>query len=561
LLVVDEAHCISDWGHDFRPDYRRIRTFLDELPTGTPVIATTATAPSRVVDDVAEALGIAAGVNDVLILRGSLDRESLYLSVVEVAGEAERLAWLAERLGTLPGSGIVYTLTVAGTTDVADYLRARGLRVAAYSGRTADEDRLAAEEELLENRVKALIATSALGMGFDKPDLGFVVHFGAPPSPVAYYQQVGRAGRGVERAEVILMPGREDKAIWEYFGSVAFPRERSVRTVLAELEAAGRPLSTQALETCVPLNRTRLELMLKVLDVDGAVRRERGGWRATGQEWIYDLERYSKVAEQRRAEQQAMRDYIDTKGCRMRFLRERLDDPGASDCGRCDRCLGRPLSTTTSAEGVESAAARLERPGVTIEVKRQWPTGLDRMGIDLKGKIGDDEQHEVGRAIARFSDLGYGQQVRAAVRPDAADGEVPEALVAAAVKVLSSWRREWPVRPAGVVAVGSLSRPLLVASFASRIAEIGKLPMIGQAEHVGASRLERSNSAFRLKAVYGAYRLRPDLLALLADEMASKPLFLLDDYADSGWTLTVVARLLRQAGAGVVYPLVLGIVA
>jgi ATP-dependent DNA helicase RecQ len=183
------------------------------------------------------------------------------------------------------------------------------------------------------------------------------------------------------------------------------------------------------------------------------------------------------------------------------------------------------------------------------------------MGIDLKGKIGDDEQHEVGRAIARFSDLGYGQQVRAAVRPDAADGEVPEALVAAAVKVLSSWRREWPVRPAGVVAVGSLSRPLLVASFASRIAEIGKLPMIGQAEHVGASRLERSNSAFRLKAVYGAYRLRPDLLALLADEMASKPLFLLDDYADSGWTLTVVARLLRQAGAGVVYPLVLGIVA
>jgi ATP-dependent DNA helicase RecQ len=560
LLVVDEAHCISDWGHDFRPDYRRIRTFLEELPAGTPVIATTATAPSRVVDDVAEALGIAAGIGDVLILRGSLDRESLYLGVVELTGEAERLAWLAECLARLPGSGIVYTLTVAGTIDVAGYLASRGFKVAAYSGRTADEDRLAAEEALLENRVKAVVATSALGMGFDKPDLGFVIHFGAPPSPVAYYQQVGRAGRGVERAEVILMPGPEDKAIWEYFGSVAFPKEGSVRTVLAELEAANGALSTQALETRVPLSRTRLELMLKVLDVDGAVRRERGGWTATGVEWEYDIERYSKVADQRRAEQQAMRDYIGTKGCRMRFLRERLDDAGASDCGRCDRCLGRPLATTTSAEAVESAAARLDRPGAPIEVKRQWPTGLDRLGIDLKGKIGEADQHEVGRAVARFSDLGYGQRVRAAVAPDAVDGDVPEILVDAAVKVLGAWRGDWPVRPVGIVAVGSLSRPQLVGTFAARVAQVGRLPMLGQVRHVGRSRLDRSNSAFRLQAVVGAYAIQPDLMSALVGEMGSQPLFLLDDYADSGWTLTVVAQLLRRAGAGPIYPLVLGTV-
>jgi ATP-dependent DNA helicase RecQ len=560
LLVVDEAHCISDWGHDFRPDYRRIRTFLEELPAGTPVIATTATAPSRVVDDVADVLGMTAGVDDVLVLRGSLDRESLHLGVVELKSEAERLAWLAERLGTLPGSGIIYTLTVAATTDVADYLRARGFEVASYSGRSADEDRLAAEEALLENRVRAVVATSALGMGFDKPDLGFVIHFGAPPSPVAYYQQVGRAGRGVARAEVILMPGAEDQAIWDYFGSVAFPKEADVRTVLADLEAAGRPLSTQLLETRVPISRTRLELMLKVLDVDGAVRREKGGWAPTGNEWVYDLERYSKVGEQRRVEQQAMRDYVATDGCRMRFLRERLDDPGAEDCGRCDNCLGMAISTETSAVAVDAAAARLNRPGVPIAVKRLWPSGLDKLGLDVMGKIAEGEQHEIGRAVARFSDLGYGQGVRAVAAPNAIDGEVPEALVAAAVKVLGAWRGEWPARPVGVVAVGSLSRPQLVGSFASRIAEIGKLPMLGTVRHGGASRSERSNSAFRLKAVFGAYALPPELKALLAGELAGEPLFLLDDYADSGWTLTVVARLLRLAGAGPIYPFVLGIV-
>ena len=561
LLVVDEAHCISDWGHDFRPDYRRIRTFLNELPPGIPVIATTATAPSRVVDDVAEVLGIAARVDDVLVLRGSLDRESLHLGVVELGSEAERLAWLAERLTTLPGSGIIYTLTVAGTTDLADYLRGRGFEVAAYSGRSGDEDRLAAEQDLLQNRVKALVATSALGMGFDKPDLGFVIHVGAPPSPVAYYQQVGRAGRGVARAEVILVPGREDEAIWEYFGSVAFPKERDVRTVLTELEFAGGALSTQALEARVPLSRTRLELLLKVLDVDGAVRRQRGGWAATGKEWVHDSERYSKVAEQRRTEQQAMRDYVATKGCRMRFLRERLDDPGATDCGRCDNCLGRRVPVTTSVEAVDAATAQLSRPGVPIEIKRLWPAGLDRFGIDVKGKITEGEQHEVGRAIARFSDLGYGPRVRAAVAPAAMDDEVPDALVAAALKVLGAWRRDWPVRPVGIVAVGSLSRPRLVGSFAARIAEVGKLPMLGAVRHSGESRLERSNSAFRLKAVFGAYAIHPELTALLAGEYAEKPLFLLDDYTDSGWTLTVVARLLRLAGAGPIYPLALGTVA
>ncbi len=311
LLVVDEAHCISDWGHDFRPDYRRIRTLLGDLPDGVPVLATTATANARVTADVAEQLG-----TDVLVLRGSLDRESLRLGVVRLKTAEQRLAWLADHLAEQPGSGIVYCLTVAATQEVADYLRSRGHDVHAYSGQTDATERAALESSLAAGQVKALVATSALGMGFDAT-LGFVVNLGAPQSPVAYYQQVGRAGRGIDEASVVLLPATEDRDIWAYFASLAFPREQLVRQTLDVLAEEGRAMSTAALETRVELSRTRLETMLKVLDVDGAVRRVGGGWTATGEEWVYDADRYARVTEAREREQQAMLDYIATDGCRM----------------------------------------------------------------------------------------------------------------------------------------------------------------------------------------------------------------------------------------------------
>src|SRR5690348_2943804 len=299
LVVIDEAHCISDWGHDFRPDYRRLRTLLGELPANIPVLATTATANARVTRDVAEQLGT-GGRGETLVLRGPLDRDSLRLTVVTLPTAHQRLGWLAARLGELPGSGIVYTLTVAAAEETAAFLREQGLTVASYTGRDEPDERARAEEDLLANRVKALVATSALGMGFDKPDLGFVVHLGAPQSPVAYYQQIGRAGRATKRADVILLPGREDRDIWAYFASLAFPPERQVRATLAALD--GLTLSTAALEPRVELRRTRLETMLKVLDVDGAVRRVQGGWTSTGQPWSYDSERYAQVDADRRAE-------------------------------------------------------------------------------------------------------------------------------------------------------------------------------------------------------------------------------------------------------------------
>ncbi|MEU0645368.1 RecQ family ATP-dependent DNA helicase [Streptomyces umbrinus] len=569
LLVVDEAHCISDWGHDFRPDYRRLRTMLADLPPGVPVLATTATANARVTADVAEQLGT-GGSTDALVLRGPLDRESLSLGVLQLPDAAHRMAWLAEHLGELPGSGIIYTLTVAAAEEVTAFLRQCGHTVASYTGKTENADRQQAEEDLLANRVKALVATSALGMGFDKPDLGFVVHLGSPSSPIAYYQQVGRAGRGVEHAEVLLLPGKEDQAIWQYFASIAFPPEEQVRRTLDVLAQAGRPLSLPALEPLVELRRSRLETMLKVLDVDGAVHRVKGGWISTGDPWTYDTERYAWVAKQRAAEQQAMRDYVTTAGCRMEFLRRQLDDEGAAPCGRCDRCAGPRFADAVSSSSLDSARGELGRAGVEVEPRKMWPTGLPAVGVDLKGRIPAGEQAASGRALGRLSDIGWGNRLRPMLSPQAPDEPVPDDVAKAVVGVLADWAKgpggwasgspDAQPRPVGVVTMASHGRPRLVQSLGARIAEVGRLPLLGSIEYAPgheATQVSRSNSAQRLKALDGALVVPPGLAATLAQ--AQGPVLLVDDSTETGWTLAVAARLLRRAGAQGVLPLVLAV--
>jgi ATP-dependent DNA helicase RecQ len=554
LLVVDEAHCVSDWGHDFRPDYRRLRTFLAGLPGRTPVLATTATANARVTADVAEQLG------DALVLRGPLDRDSLRLAVLDLPHPAHRLAWLADHLDRLPGSGIIYTLTVAAATETADFLRSRGYSVASYTGQVEDANRRAAEQALLDNKIKALVATSALGMGFDKPDLGFVVHLGAPPSPIAYYQQVGRAGRAVEHAEVVLLPGREDAAIWRYFASLAFPPEVQVRSVLANL-SPDRPMSTQALEPLVDLRRTRLEMMLKVLDVDGAVRRARGGWLATGEPWTYDTARLRRVAEARSTEQKTMIEYAESTACRMEFLRRCLDDPEAAPCGRCDNCAEPLFDAEVSPAALAAADAFLGRPGVEIAPKKMWPTGMAAVGIALKGKIAPTEQIASGRAVGRLSDLGWGGRLRAVVSPESPDGPISDDLAGAVVEILKAWAHgddAWPQRPSAVVEVGSHRHPQLIHSLAEHIARVGRLPLLGTVTSPGvAATASRGNSAQRVRALHDAFEVPPELAEALAT--LNGPVLLVDDVVDSGWTMSLAGRALRRAGAEGVLPLALAV--
>ena len=604
LVVVDEAHCISDWGHDFRPDYRRIRTLLAELPPRTPVLATTATANQRVTDDVAEQLaGGAPGERapEVLVLRGTLERDSLHLGALLLPDAATRLAWLTGYLRATAGSGIVYCLTVRAALEVAQRLREAGLDVAAYTSRTEAAEREGLEEDLKANRVKALVATSALGMGFDKPDLAFVVHVGAPNSPVAYYQQVGRAGRGVERAEVVLLPGAEDRAIWDWFGSQGFPPEDEVRAVLDALAAARADgegvLSTSVLETATHLRRGRLESMLKVLDVDGAVRRVRGGWRATGRPWVYDAERYARVEAARADEQGLMLAYehLSAPQCRMAFLRGVLDDPDlepAWRCGSCDLCGGLDLSPTASREEVAAARRSLDRVGVVIEPRRQWPAGMGRLGLgDLRGRIAQAERPGPGMAVGRLDGLGVSGPLRELVGAQG-DGEVPLALRDAVVEVAGRLGADIaggsepggvgggdagpraPAEPGGgagsgasagadggagglaVVIIESRRRPRLVRQLGRAVARTLSAAPLGIVGVGGEPGRHDVGSAFRLAEVARSLTLEswsPDALARLRGARV----VLVDDWTDSGWTLAVAGRLLLRAGAADVRPFVL----
>lgn len=583
LLVVDEAHCISDWGHDFRPDYRRIRDLIGRLPAGVPILATTATANSRVITDVAEQLGVrltagppgpatagsvttgAAASEEVFVVRGALARDSLRLGVLQLPSSRHRLGWLLAHLEDLPGSGIIYALTVSAAEDTARLLAAQGHRVLPYTGRTDPVDREAAEQALKSNGVKALVATSALGMGFDKPDMGFVVHLGAPSSPVAYYQQVGRAGRGVANADVLMLPGPEDRDIWQYFASASMPSQAKATAVLDALGQADRPLSSAALEARVDIRRTALELLLKVLAVDGAVEKVQQGWRATGQPWTYDADRYQRIAAARTAEQEAMLAYERGASCRMEFLTSQLDDPQAAPCGRCDVCLAAAgqapwYPQEVPEESLALAGARLEQVGVPIEPRRQWPSGMDRLGIAVKGRIPAEETVAEGRAIARLTDLGHGGTLREMFAPDVegrpVDRPLPGALAQACIQVLSGW--PWDARPVAVIGVGTLGRPQLVTSTVSGLARVGRLEDLGVVPlREGAGPTTTGNSAFRLAALWDRWEVPADLAERLAE--LTGPVLLVDDLVDSRWTMAVVGRLLRQAGAPAVLPLALGV--
>ena len=468
----------------------------------------------------------------------------------------DQLGWLVEHLDDLPGSGIIYTLTVAGAEDVAALLRAAGHDVVAYSGRTDTADRLEIEAALVENRVKAVVATSALGMGFDKPDLGFVVHVGAPQSPIAYYQQVGRAGRSVERADVLLLPGREDEAVWRYFASLAFPDEDVVRVALAALDRV-RPTSTAALETKVELRRARLEMMLKVLDVDGAVRRVPGGWVATGEPWAYDRERYERVRAARAREQQAMRRYLAGGSCRMEMLRHDLDDPGAEPCGRCDECAG-PWFPDHGVRARHGRGPGGDRParsrprGAHHVADRHGRTRRRRQGSHRRERTGPDRpghrqalRHRLGHPTARAARTRLD-------RPTGTDScDQRRGRRAQGVG--------WARRPVAVVAMPSRSRPQLVASVAEGIARIGKLPLLGSLayDHGGPTDGRGGNSAHRLAGVWDRVVVPDDVAAELV--ALDGPVLLIDDIADSRWTITVAARALRRAGAADVLPFVLAL--
>ena len=538
LLVVDEAHCVSDWGHDFRPDYRRIVRVLDLLPPTVPVLATTATANDRVVEDISGQLGA-----DLLIQRGPLERESLRLHVIgDMFPQARRYAWVHRYLETLEGSGIIYCLTVGDAARLAEWLKSKGHEVAAYSGGVDPDERLSIEDRFKTNALKAVVATSALGMGYDKPDVAFVIHFQTPPNAVTYYQQVGRAGRALESALGILMPGAEDRDIQAYFIDSAFPPEPLATDVVGFLAAESRPLAANAILAQVNIRPTKLDNLLKNLEVDGALERVGSKWQRTLRPWTYDGERVRAVSGLRRAEQGRMWDYVGARDCLMQRLRLELDDHGAAPCGRCMNCTGERLPAELAESEIEDAAYFLRHADLMIEPRLQWPSQLDKP----KGRVKPEHRNQTGRVLSLYNDGGWGRAVAAAKH----DGEdFPAELVDALAGMVARWNPQ--PAPNWLTFVPSLTHPELVPKFARAVADALGLeiaPIVVKSRPT-APQKSMENSAKQVMNLWDSFELRA--------KPSPGPVLLVDDVVDSRWTMTVVGYLLRSAGSGPVFPVAL----
>lgn len=550
LLVIDEAHAVSDWGHDFRPDYRRVSDVLTRMNPQTPVLATTATANARVTDDVAAQLGDAT-----LVLRGPLARRSLQLNALPPMSPLARYAWVAQHLDELPGSGIVYVLTVADAQRLVDGVHAvhPQAKVAAYTGQLDPATRASLEDALRENRVKALIATSALGMGFDKPDLGFVVHVGSPPSPVSYYQQVGRAGRAIDHAAVVLLPSESDASIWDYFTTASIPDPKQMQTVLTALTNEARDgagsASAVSLEAKTGIRRTRIELMVKQLAVDGAAERVDGGWRATGNPWHFNAEHYDGIIATRRREADIMKAYTRSERCLMQLLTESLDDPQAAPCGRCSVCLGQVpdgLGAPAPAELMQTVAATLRADSTVLEARKMWPGG----DFGTRGRIPAELMAEPGRVLVHADAPEWSGVIPAAT---AGDLQAIETLAQAAISTLIRWRDQWVARPQIAVSLQLTATPDPVQPVTDRIASVGRLRQARIPVVAGAAP-DRDSSGGE-EAAYWREAIGVD--ASLREMINGQCVLLVTDSTSTRWPVTVAAAHLRRAGARAVLPLLI----
>ena len=541
FLVIDEAHCISDWGHDFRPHYRLIERIARTLPANLRLLATTATANNRVMGDLRTVLG-----PNLRVLRGDLDRPSLMLQTIRLPRQSERLAWLAEQVPGLPGHGIIYTLTVRDALRVAEWLQSRGLAVEAYTGQTG-ERREELEQSLLDNRVKALVATTALGMGFDKPDLGFVVHYQSPASAVAYYQQVGRAGRALDTAYGILLSGEEETDIADWFIRSAFPTPDEVQLVIEALESAPEGLSVPGLLGAVNLGKGRIEKTIALLSLESPAPIVKDGsmWQLTaaslgGEFW----ERADRLTRLRREEQRQMQEYVRLEAGHMEFLIQALDgEPG----------MARPpalpsLPEEVAPESLQDAVAFLRRTSLPIEPRRRWPSGgMPR--YDVRGFIPEAHRAEPGKALCIWGDAGWGGLVG---RGKYRDGRFSDELVRACVSLLARWAPQ--PAPEWVTCIPSRRHPDLVPDFAERLALQSGLPFHRTLEQIEDRPKQKSmaNGTQQARNVDGS-------LVVSQDPLPGGPVLLVDDMVDSRWTLTVAAWLLRSRGSGEVWPLALAL--
>jgi len=540
MLIIDEAHCISDWGHDFRPHYRMIERIIRLLPSNLRLLATTATANNRVMKDLQDVLG-----SNLKIEHGDLNRRSLSLQTIRLQGQTERLAWLAEYLGKLQGSGIIYTLTVRDACQVADWLKSKGFNVEAYTSNTENRETL--ENALMKNEVKALIATVALGMGFDKPDMAFVIHYQMPGSVIAYYQQVGRAGRALESAYGILLSGQEDFDINNWFINSAFPKHSEVDDILEELKKeTSNGMSIPKLCSRLNLSKGRIEKAINLLSLESPSPIVKVGtsWRLTATELSDEFwERVDRITNLRKEELEQMKDYLNLSfGEHMGFLIKALDgDPNAATAPTCPE-----LPSTVKEELVQEALKFLQRSSLTIQPRKIWPnSGMPK--YNLRGSIKDIHKAQCGKSLCVWDDAGWGKLVK---QGKYEKGRFDDDLVKACVDMFRDWNPQ--PKPTWITCIPSYRHPDLVPDFAERLGKALNLPFYKAIKKTRDTPEQKTmqNSEQQARNVDGTLELNRQLVQ-------KEPLLLIDDIVDSRWTLTVAAWLLRDAGSGEVWPMTL----
>ena len=555
LFVIDEAHCISDWGHDFRPDYRRIVRVLQAIPSNVPVLATTATANDRVVNDVKSQLG-----QNIILQRGTLVRKSLKLQNINMLSPAARMAWLAQTIPTLTGSGIIYTLTQRDAERVTEWLQINSIDAKAYHADISHREdggsvKEGLEQQLLKNEIKVLVATVALGMGFDKPDLGFVIHFQRPASVVHYYQQVGRAGRAVDEAFGILLCGEEDDHIADFFIRNAFPPQQHISEILAALDESDNGLSVPEMQRVLNLRKNQIDKTIKFLTVESPSPITKIGtkWQVTAAASFYQVNQayVNAITDIRRKEQQQMRSYMEQTDCLMAFLQAALDDPSPTNCGKCKSCNPDSLLDETYEDDLANRAGLfLRRSYQPLAPRKQWPA-KDMFRHSPLGayKIPKTLQAEEGRALSLWRDAGWGQLV---AQGKYQTDRFSDDLVAACLEMLKEWAPD--PAPQWVTCIPSLNHPELVPDFAARLASELGVPFVPCIEKARANRQQKymENSYQQVRNLDGVFNIN----------LAPKdypPCLLVDDMIGSGWTFTVASALLRQAGCSAVYPIALAL--
>jgi ATP-dependent DNA helicase RecQ len=537
LLVVDEAHCISDWGHDFRLDYTKLIRVIKNLPPNIPILATTATANDRVIEDIKSQFG-----NDVEIIRGDLTRESIHIQVIELENQADRYAWIVENIHKMPGSGIIYCLTVSSCNHLAEYLIKSGINAYSYHADLDEEEAAVREKMLQNNQIKVLVATVKLGMGYDKDDIGFVIHFQKPGNVVSYYQQIGRAGRNIPVSYAILLCGKEDDDINNYFIESAFPSIDEMSRIIDILKQNGGMGKTYILRE-LNIKYNRLEKALGFLEKYGDIYYDGGKYYKTSRAFVPNIQLIEKITAIRRRELMTMNEYIKITDCYMQYIARKLDDHNAKKCCKCANCIEiKEFSNIINERNVSNARAFIKNKIMMLDHRRQWANGLK---VDNALRIPDLCQSEDIICLSSYGDSGWGTIVRDGKYRH---GRFDDILVEATVKIWKEKIAEYDIKY--VVPVPSLRHPVLVPDFARRVAEkleIKYVEAISKNLDVPAQK-NMENSFFQCKNTIGCFKVNATV---------SGNILLIDDMVDSKWTLTSCAYILRKSSGGKVYPFAL----